>query len=78
MKKKWFNFASGWVKKSQNGSEYISAVANGEKANIKLYAELEDGSRKPLDSFVVMFNDPSQKKHEKSPDVRFSFTVEEA
>jgi uncharacterized protein (DUF736 family) len=76
--KKWFNFASGWVKKSQGGSEYISAVANGEKATIKLFAELEDGSKHALDSFVVMFNDVAQKKHEKSPDVRFSFTVDES
>ena len=72
LKKKTYNtFASGWLKESAKG-QYISATANGEKAKIKLFAQLEDGTTIPLNNFAVFFN--SEKDNVKAPDARFVFT----
>jgi len=70
-KKTYNTFASGWLKESEKG-QYISATANGEKAKIKLFAQLEDGTTVPINNFAVFFN--SEKENEKAPDARFVFT----
>lgn len=70
-KKVYHTFASGWLKDGKNG-QYISAAANGPKSKVKLFAQLEDGSTVPLDSFAVFF--ATEKDNEKSPDARFVFT----
>jgi hypothetical protein len=71
-KKVWNTFASGWLKESQKG-QYISATANGEKAKIKLIAQLEDGTTIPLNNFAVYFN--TNKDNPNGPDARFVFTT---
>jgi len=69
-KKVYYTFASGWLKDGKNG-QYISATANGAKSKVKLFAQLEDGSTVPLNSFAVFF--ATEKDNEKSPDARFVF-----
>jgi uncharacterized protein (DUF736 family) len=73
--KKYYSFASGWVRKKGNGEEYISCAANGEKATVKLLAQLGNGKTIPIDNFAIFFD--AEKKHDKSPDVRCTFSVEE-
>ena len=73
-RKKYHQFASGWLKTSPKG-QYISGVANGEKAKIKLFVELENGETVPVNSFAVFFAET--KEHDKQPDARFVFTTEE-
>lgn len=70
-KKQYLTFASGWLKDGKNG-QYISATANGSKAKVKLFAQLEDGSTVALDNFAVFF--AGEKENEKAPDARFVFT----
>ena len=72
-KKVFHTFAAGWLRKGRDGSEYISAVANGAKSKVKLTATLEDGTEVPVNSFAVFFADSKEK--EESPDVRFVFTT---
>lgn len=75
-KKTWINFAAGWLKQRKDGSgEFVSAVANGEKSKVQLQLVLEDGNVLPLNNFVMSFN--TEKRSEKSPDVRFSCTLEQ-
>ena len=72
--KTYHTFAAGWLRKKKDGSEYISAVANGQKSKVKITATLEDGTEVALDSFAVFFADG--KEAENSPDVRFVFSTD--
>ncbi len=72
-KKTYLTFAAGWLRKGKDGTEYISAVANGEKSKVKLSVTLEDGSVVAVNNFAVFFAD--EKEKEASPDVRFVFTL---
>ncbi len=72
-KKNYLTFAAGWLKQGKAG-QYISASANGPKDKIKLFAQLEDGSTVPLNSFAVFF--ATEKSKETAPDARFVFTQE--
>lgn len=72
-KKQYLTFASGWLKYGKAG-QYISVVANNNKSNIKLFAQLEDGTILALDNFAVFFN--TNKDNSKAPDARFVFTQE--
>lgn len=71
---KYKTIAVGWLKQHSTKGEYISAVANGTKAELELQAKLPDGTIIPLNSFAVFFTE--NKKSEKAPDVRFVATVE--
>lgn len=74
--KTWITFAAGWLKQRKDGSgEFVSAVANGERDKTRLLLQLEDGTQVPLNNFVMSFN--TEKRNEKSPDVRFSATLEQ-
>ena len=64
---------AGWLNE-KNGKEYISVRANGERNEVKLLVQLEDGTTKPLDKFFVSFN--ADKKQETSPDVSVWFVEE--
>lgn len=73
--RRWFNFASGWIRKNSQGRDYISAAANGQKATVELVARVkETGEELPLNNFAVFFEE--EKKNDKSPDVRFTFSIE--
>lgn len=72
-KRVYHTFAAGWLKDGKNG-QYISATANGTKAKVKLFAEMEDGTKIPLNSFAVFF--ATEKDNEKAPDARFVFSQE--
>ncbi|HEY8365684.1 MAG TPA: hypothetical protein VIL57_00925 [Bacteroidia bacterium] len=72
--KKYHNLAVGWVRQGKDGKDYISAAANGEKAKVKLFAQLEDGTQVSVDSFFVKFKE--DKKSERAPDVDFIFSTE--
>jgi uncharacterized protein (DUF736 family) len=65
-------FGVGWLKQSQNGSEYISAVAGGQKNTVKLILQDEAGNQQEVENFAVFFN--QDKKTPKAPDVSFVFT----
>ncbi len=71
---KYKTLAVGWLKQHQTKGEYISAVANGKNAEVKLLAELPDGTTVAVNSFAVFFTE--SKKNEKQPDVRFVATIE--
>lgn len=75
MSKKYYNIASGWLRKTKAGDEYISCAANGQKATVKLLAQLEDGRTVPVDNFAIFFSE--EKQNDKSPDVRCTFSLEE-
>lgn len=66
---KYTEFASGWVKQSKAGSEYISATSNLKKSGLKILLQDESGETKEVASFAVFF--VQDKKNEKAPDVRF-------
>jgi len=66
--------ASGWLKSSKTGQQYISAAANGKGSKTKLQAVLEDGSVVPVNNFFVFF--ATDKDNENSPDARFVFSQE--
>ena len=73
-KRKYNQFAVGWLKDKEDGTQYISASANGKLQKIKLIAQLEDGTSTPINSFAVFFN--KEKANEKAPDVQFVFSTE--
>lgn len=66
----------GWLKNTRDGRQFISARSNGASQKVKLFAQMEDGSTVPVNTFAVFFNE--QKPNEKAPDVQFVFTPEEA
>lgn len=72
--KKYHQFAVGWLKKSKDGGEYVSASANGKTMKVKLLAQLENGETVEVSSFAMFFN--KNKNKESHPDVQFSFTTE--
>lgn len=67
-------FAIGWLQKTKNGDEYVSASASKGnpakgKPGYKLLIQTEDGRTLPVEKFAMFFNE--NKTSEKSPDVRF-------
>lgn len=72
---KFVNFASGWVKTKKDGTEYISAVAEGKYIKTKLLLELEDGTTVPVKHFFVNFS--KNKTKETHPDLQFTVSLEE-
>ena len=74
MSRKRADFAVGWVRKTSDGREFISCVANGERQKVRVKLELEDGSEVYPDNFFVNF--VGEKTSEKQPDVNFSFSYE--
>lgn len=66
--------AVGWVKKNKNNSDYVSATTQSKDSKIKLYAELEDGSKVEVTNFAMLWNQNKQKDNH--PDVHFVFTTD--
>lgn len=73
--KKYYQIAVGWLKQGKDGSEYVSASANGKSTKVKLLAQLENGQTVEVNSFAMFFN--KNKKKDSHPDVQFSFTTED-
>lgn len=74
MSKKYCNFASGWLKRTSNGGEYVSASVGDRSDIATLKATLKDGTEIDISSFAMFFN--QNKKKDSHPDVNFTFTVE--
>jgi len=74
MNNKFTQFAAGWLRNQKDGTEYVSAAANGERNKVKLLVELENGEQVPVNNFVMFFN--QRKTKENHPDVQFYFSNE--
>ena len=74
MKNKYVNMGIGWLKSGKDGSQYISAVGGDQRDGSSLFLRDSSGKEVEIKSFAVFFN--SDKKHDKAPDVRFTFTLE--
>lgn len=72
--KKYYEFAVGWMNENDKG-QYISGKANTERQKVKMFLELEDGTKIEPTSFFV--NIVNEKKNDKAPDAKFTVTVEE-
>lgn len=84
-KKKYNDFAIGWVKTTNDGRQYISCLAAaGSKKNpvkIDMFVSINGQEPRKVESFAGFFT-PSEDKDgrprpENAPQVKFTFTTEE-
>jgi len=68
MDKTFHHLASGWVKETKNGKEYVSFSSNGPKDAVKLVAVLENGTEVEITNFNMYEND--KKGNDNWPDYR--------
>jgi hypothetical protein len=83
-KKKYNDFAVGWIKSTKEGKEYVSAVVSaGSKktpVQVDMFVSINGGPQQKVESFAGFFTPNEDKdgkpRHEKAPHIKFTFTTE--